>query len=360
MDFEKISKKTYNFYSPRFEVAVEGKKLNANMSKAIIDVSVDEKKDEGASFTLTMNDEFDVETQEYKWLDHPIFKEGNKVSIKMGYADKLDIMMVGEITSIEPSFFSGETPTLKISGQDMSYDYIKKPSKERAFKDMSFSDIAKDIAIKADLIPVVDNTEKYKCVIRKDSNKTYYAFLMDLAKRVGYQFDVNKKTMYFVKPKDDEDEILTLELKKDVISFSPSIKTGKLVTEVEVRGHNEKDPNTPIVGRASAGSERSQEGGKKKGSQAAKKSNKKVITNVVVCTQAEANALAKSELNRASDTFIEGSGECIGLPVIRKGVNIKLEKMGKRFSGKYYVRGTTHTINNNGYRTTFSVKRNAI
>ncbi len=265
MALEIISKETLDFYAPRFEVEIEGKKLSANMSKVIIEVTVDEKKDEGASFSLTVHDEFDMVTQEYKWLDHPLFKEGNKVTIKMGYSDKLYTMMIGEITSIEPSFFSGETATLKIGGQDLSNDYIKKSSRERTFKDMSFSDIARTIAKEAGLDPKIDDTENFKCVIHKDSDKTYYAFLKDIAKRVGFQFDVDEKNMYFVKPDDEEKEILTLELKKDIISFNPSIKTSQLVTEVEVRGHNEKDPNTPIVGRASAGSERNQEGGKRQG-----------------------------------------------------------------------------------------------
>ncbi len=70
--------------------------------------------------------------------------------------------------------------------------------------------------------------------------------------------------------------------------------------------------------------------------------------------------MALAELNKASDSLIEGEGECIGIPQIRTGVTICLEKLGKRFSGKYYVKGTTHTINSSGYRTRFSVKRNAL
>jgi phage protein D len=81
---------------------------------------------------------------------------------------------------------------------------------------------------------------------------------------------------------------------------------------------------------------------------------------VIVNSVEHANAIAQSELNKANDTLIEGDGVCIGMPQIRPGVNIRLERMGKKFSGKYYVKETTHTIDNSGYRTNFKVKRNAI
>jgi phage protein D len=133
-----------------------------------------------------------------------------------------------------------------------------------------------------------------------------------------------------------------------------------VLSEVEVRGHNPRDPGSPIIGRATAGSELSQESGKKPASQACPTVSKRIITNVIVTSVNHANAIAKSALNNASASFIEGTVESIGIQQIKPGVNIKLEKMGKRFSGKYYVLETTHTINDNGYKTSFKVSRNAV
>jgi phage protein D len=358
---ETLSPAALNFYAPRFEVQINDSRLAANISKAIMDVMVEEKIDEGASFRLTMNDEFDMETQKFKWLDHPLFTVTNKVTIKIGYGGNLAAMVMGTITSIEPSFFSGETPSLTIGGQDLSYDYLKRTSPERTFVDVRHSDVARMLASEAGLLPVVDETGKLQRSIRKDNNETYYVFLEKLKKEVGYEFKVEGQTLYFVKPGDEKKEILTLELGRDIVSFQPAMRTGGLLTEVEVRGHNPRDPNTPIVGRAVAGSERPQEQGKKTASQLMNDRRgpvRKVISNVIVNSVEHANALAQSELNKASDTLVEGEVESIGLPQIRTGVNVRLEKMGDRFSGRYYVKGTTHTINNSGYRTRFSVKRN--
>ncbi len=363
MALEAIAKKNLNFYAPNFEVDINGKTLPINISKEVMNVSITEKLDEGASFNFTMNDEFDVSKQQFKWLDDPLFVEGNTVTIKIGYGNNLISMIEGKINALDSSFFSGGPTTLDIRGQDLSFDYLKRKSKERTFLNKSYSEIAKLVANEASLDAVVDDTPKFETVIHKDSNKTYFDFLLDLQKKSDREFSVNRKTIYFIKPKDDSKEIITLMLGKDIISFRPTINTTKIVTEVEVRGHNPRDPSSPIIGRAIAGSERIQEPGRKTASQIAEKNikdGKMVITNVAVSSVEQANAIAKSELNKASNSLVEGEVESIGLPDIRPGVNIGLGGMGKRFSGKYYVEETTHTIDDNGYRTRFKVKRNAI
>lgn len=363
MALEILSTANLNFYAPRFEVEIEDKRLAMNISKQILNVQIEEKLDEGASFTFTLNDEFDMMTRKFKWLDDPLFKEGNKVGIKMGYGASLYSMIMGKITSISPSFFSGEIPSLTLGGQDLAYDYIKRTSPEKTFIEMKYGDIARQIAADAGLLPVVDDTGIISS-IRKKSDETYYAFLKRLSVEAGgYELNIEGQAMYFVKPKDDKKEILTLNLGKDIISFSPRLNTSRVVTEVEVRAHNPQNPSQPIIGRAATGTERSQESGRKTGSRIVSESHgsvKRVITNVIATSVEHANSMARAKLNESSDGLIEGEGECIGIPQIRTGVNIRLDKMGEKFSGKYYVKGTTHTINGSGYRTRFSVKRNAI
>ena len=364
--FPNLSRDNSNFYAPRFEIEIENDRITANLSKQIIDLTVEEKIDEGASFTMTVNDQYDRGEEKFQWMDHELFQVGNRISIKVGYENNLLPMIIGNITGLEPSFFRGEAPTLTVKGQDLSYNYMKKISPERTFVERSYSEIAKIIADEAGLMIVVENTEQFEGQKRKNSNESYFSFLHRLAGEVDREFKIKGQTIYFVQPGDDETEILTLELGRDIIRFNPNLSTASLYSEVEVRGHNPRNPREPIVGRATAGSERSRESGRQTGSQiAAGRSEsserpRRVITDIIVNSVDHANSIALAELNRASDGLIEGDGECIGIPHIRTGVNIRLEKMGERFSGKYYVKGTTHTINNSGYRTRFRVKRNAL
>jgi phage protein D len=360
MAIESLSGSTFNFYAPRFEIEIENASLAADMSKSIIDVSVEERINEGASFTINVNDEFDREKQEFKWVDHPLFEVGNTVKIKFGYESTLLPLLTGNITSLEPSFFSGDPPTLSVRGQDLSYNSLKQSSPQRDFVNMSYSDIAGEIARDAGLSIEADSTETVEGPICKNADESYFFFLKRLAGEVGFEFRIDGDTIYFQESQDDKQEILVLELGKDLISFRPSMNTANLYAEVEVRGHNPADPSTPIVGRATAGSESTQEGGGETASQVARRvgDNTKVITNVIVDSVDHANAIAQAVLDQASDGFIEGEVECIGIPEIRAGVNVMIEKVGERFKGKYYVKAATHTINSSGYRTRFTVKKN--
>lgn len=364
MALETLSLATMNFYAPRFEVEINESRLAANMSKAIIDVTIEEKMNEGASFYFTVNDEFDIEKQKFRWLDHQLFSVGNMVGIKIGYGGDMHEMVLGRISSIEPSFFAGDLPTIVVTGQDLSYDITKRKTPAEPFTG-SYSDIARRIISKSktQLQAVVDDTPVFEPLIRKNNDETYYAFLESLADKVGFTLAIDRRTMYFIRPRDDRKEILTLALGKDLISFRPRMNTAGLVTEVEVRGHNPRDPNTPIVGRAPTGSERTLEPGRKTASQFAAEQYgeiKCVITGKIVNSVEHANSIAQAELNRRGDTFIEGDVDCIGIPQIRPGVTIKLEKVGQKFGGKYYVKETSHSLGSSGYRLHFKVKRNAI
>jgi phage protein D len=362
MSISKLSAANDNFYAPRFEIEIKDSKIKTELANSIIDLSVDQKKDEGALFSIKIHDEFDMKDEKFKWLDDDIFSVGNTVKIKMGYGSKLEEMLYGHITGLTPSFFSGEPPTITVSGQDLSYDFLKRKSPADTFTKMTYSDIAQDIAKKAGLTAEVDKTTEKFDVLCKESDVSYFDFLRGLADREGFQVSIEGKKLLFKKPTDDKKEIFTLQLGRDLVRFKPTMDTTQILSEVEVRWHDPKNPSKPIVGTAKAGDERTQEGGRQTGSQVAKKvlkAPKKVITHIKVESVNHAKLIAKAVLNKASDSYIGGEAECVGIPQIQPGVCIELDKMGKRFSGKYYVVAAAHKIGSNGYTTTFTVKRNA-
>jgi phage protein D len=351
-----------NFYVPRFEIEINNNKLPAELAASILNVTVTEKVDAGATFTFTVSDEFDLGTQKFKWLDHTLMNVGNPVTVKIGYGSKLSPLVKGYITALEPSFFTGDVPSITIRGQDLAYNFMKKKSPGKTYRNMTYSDIAGDVGRTAGLTVKTDKTREKKSSVAKKSDESYFTFLKRLAQEVDFQVNIDLQTLYFKKPEDNKKEILVLSLGKDIISFKPNLNTARLYSEVEVRWRNPRDPANPIIGKAGSGSERPQEPGRTTGSSLMSNLNwpqKKVITNVPVASVSQANALALAELNKISDSLIEGEAETIGIPEIRVGACIKLDKMGQRFSGKYYVKGATHTVNNSGYRTRFSVKRNA-
>ncbi|NOY64103.1 MAG: phage late control D family protein [Nitrospirae bacterium] len=357
MPLTDIAEKTAQFYAPRFEVEIEGKKLKGAMEKIITDISITEKVDEGASFSFTLYDEFDLRKQRFKWLEHELFQIGNKTKISLGYENNLETMIEGKITSIEPSFFSGELPTITITGHDLSFDYLKRPSPAETFKNTTYGEIAEKIARGAGLQPVVDRSDIRVLEIKKQNNESYYRFLKRLAGEIEFVFFVYKKTMYFVSEYIYPEEI-TLSFGRDLISFKPSLNTSGILKSVEVRGHNPKDPSKPVVGKVVA--KGLVEGEYIKiGSLSKKIENpaEKVIDNVTVTSVSHARKIAESVLKKANQSILTGEGSSIGVPQIRAGITLQLERLGSIFSGRYYVTETTHSINNSGYLTRFSVIR---
>jgi phage protein D len=285
------------------------------------------------------------------------------VTIELGYAGNLQPMIDGKIQTLSSNFFSAGAPTLSVEGSDVSSDLLvtQKSSPQLTFNHVKYSDIVQTLASEAGLSATVDATSETHEEIVKRSGVNYLNFIRDLGRRVNYEFYVLRKTLYFVQPKVQDEEILTLAWGQHLISFNPTTNTTRLATEVEVRSWN---PTTKeeIVGRASAGEEQTQESGRRKGSEIAQElygEAKRVIYRPVSSSE-EATNIAHAELNKASNQLVEGRGETFGVPGIRPGVTIKLEGLGTRFSGKYYLTDTTHTIDGSGYKTRFTARRNAI
>lgn len=60
------------------------------------------------------------------------------------------------------------------------------------------------------------------------------------------------------------------------------------------------------------------------------------------------------------DVSAAGEGVCDGRTDLRAGTVVKIEGLGERFSGLYYVTSTTHSYTlKYGYRMAFTVRRNA-
>ena len=78
------------------------------------------------------------------------------------------------------------------------------------------------------------------------------------------------------------------------------------------------------------------------------------------CPQAEADQIAKAQFNAVADGFITAEGTAIGNPDLAAGSVVELTKLGKRFSGFYYIAAASHVVKREGYITHLTLRRNAI
>ena len=355
MPEQKKSSINMDFYAPTFVVEVNGQKLAMDISNAIISVSVSEQTEKASTFSLQ------VDNHELKWQDHSLFKLGNKVTIKMGYVNNLHSIIFGKINGIQVNYPAGGAPTLSVRGIDLLDEFIKKsPEETLSLDNISYSDVVKQIAGKVGVDCKVDATsgKQKKVVISK--NITYYKFLNELAPRLNYMFYVRDQKLYFVKQKIDK-ELATLTWGKSLISFNTQLSLQKQATKVEVRCQNPQT-NETIIGRASASDVEKVESGGKTGSELMSglgMSRTITINNRPVFSQQDADDMAKAELKRANSKLVQGNGSCIGIPDLVPNGYLVLDNLGKRFSGKYKITSTTHSLSSSGYTTNFVVERNS-
>ena len=343
---------------PKFKVIINGSELQPEMMVDLLSVTVSNYIEGANIFSIKINI-WDPKFQKLKWLDEGVFDEGNEIEIKMGYVDNLESMIIGEVTAIEVDFPESEPRSVNVQGYDRLHRF-RRGRKSRSFNQMKDSQIAEQIAQELQLQAQVDDSGIVHDYVFQN-NQSDIDFLQERARRIRYEVSVKDKTLFFKKAANDQGKTLALEFGMMLRSFHPRLTTMQQVSEVVVKGWN---PNTkePIIGRAQKGDETTQMDGDKTGATLTAASfgdTKMFVVDQPIYTQTEAEQIAKAKFNDLSINFITGEGTAIGNTGVNAGDVIELKKLGKRFSGSYYVTSSTHTIDNQGYITKFRVGRNS-
>lgn len=343
---------------PGFTVSVDGSDLPLEASLRVGVVRVDEDATLPGMFTMEL-DGGDAE-DEFSWIDGDLFAIGGAVEIKMGYGDALEKLISGEITGLEPSFTRGNRPRLIVRGYDRRHRLLR-GRKTRSFVQQKDSDIASTVASEAGLTAeATDSQVVHEYILQ--ANQTDMEFLQERARLIRYELTVEDKTLHFRPVQNDQGEVLTVSPDDDLLEFHPRLSTMGQLTEVKVRGWSPEDKKE-LEGQAADGDEVSTMGGQDTGAALAASvfgDAPRLITDAPVRTQAEADQLAKAGFNRALLELIAGDGVCNGRTDLRPGTVIKLDGLGTRFSGQYYVKSTSHCYTQRyAYQTRFVVWRNA-
>jgi phage protein D len=266
-------------------------------------------------------------------------------------------MIRGKITAVQTSFPASGLPQINVSGYDLTYCMGKGKKSRPAWSNKTDSYIVSQVANEYGLTPRVVDT-KVQHPTTHQSQESDAQFLERLTKRNGYECFAIDQDLFFRPPANKEAPIVSLEWGKGLLSFSPEINIAEQISKVEVRGWD-INSKREVVGTAGAGEEPGRDSGRRSGAEVVKsvcRDQGEHKVREAVFSQQEAKRRAEAILTERSELFVQGSGESIGIPEIRAGMNIQLAGLGRLFSRPYYVQQSTHTINTSGYRTTFKVK----
>jgi len=346
-----------DYYSPYFMVKVGEEKFDILNSS--INLKITENLDAPSMLSITIDNASKFDNYSLKDVDNILntFKEGNKIESYIGYFNDPDKLkkpyFTGKIVGVTPNFSSGGITSLSVESYD-SLHFLKKsmpksPSEARIYTDEKHDEIIKAILKRNNLNDgKIDEGPFEKDSLTQKVGESDYSLLESFTKEIGFEYFLRDEEINFRKPGDFEskEEELTLEWGKNLISFSPRLSTANIIKKLTVKASNQRSPEKPI--KATVSTESNEISNLEKESE--------ITCRRSVKKEEEAKAVAETLLFKHNSTFIEGTGECIGNPKLRPGMNIKIQGVGEKFSGIYYVKNATHSIGKD-YKVSFGVRR---
>jgi len=348
----------FDTLAPEYSVTVNGAPLPNEALADVIALSVLEDVGAASMFALTLS-AWDTVQMKPKWIDDALCREGNPVDIGLGYRDDTPPLLSGEITGVEPAFLLAQPPTLTLRGHDRRHRLMRS-RRTRSFTHCKDSDIASRLAGEAGLRPEADDSGVTLPYVLQH-NQTDLEFLSQRARRIGFEVWVQDRTLRFGPRKTDASPVLTLHREVELLEFRPRLSTLGQVGKVAVHGWSAQDKRE-IVGRAAVGDESRLMGGSQSGPASVRRAFEPVASARVtqpVHGQEEADQLARRGFVEMALGHIRAEGLCIGTSALRAGCVVRLEGLGERFSGPYYVTSAEHRFGRQkGYRTAFTARRN--
>jgi uncharacterized protein len=381
------------FYVPQFMVRVENSGLEDDVLRDVVQVSYKDSITEIDSFELTVNN-WDPDAATFKYvgaetaaslragdqvskLQH-LFEPSTKkkVEVWMGYLGDLRLMVIGHFTTLEPRFPSGAAPTLTVRGLNVLHDLRRKryTNTWTGRKDSQIAaelDDLRDEGKKRFPLPIVTEPG----VLRGEPIIDYVAqnnqydidFLLSRARLRGYVVFVQEpereggqQRLYFG-PSDGGQTLplrnVTYELEwgRSLTEFAPTLSTATQVAAVTVTGWNRRTrerirERVTIAELGLCNRDLFELLGQEDG-------REEQVVNEPVFTYTQARQRARAILRERTKEILKANGATVGLPDLRAGQRLRISGLGARFSGAYFVTGTTHSIGEGGYVTRFTARR---
>lgn len=381
------------FYVPRYEVKIEGANLPRDVLFDVRSLVYRDDIDGLDSFDLVVNN-WDEVKRAYKYIGsetaaqlekgHPDYTRmtlfepcGKEVTVRMGYGDEFTTMLKGTFTTMQPKFDDGNAD-LTVSGLNVIHQ-LRRKQYTTVWTDKKDSEIARDLSQRLDNgrkrfpLPIVIDDEalgKEKPMpIVTQSNAYDIDFLFQRARIRGYVVFIQEadaetgreRQLYFGPSKPGmipgvRDTVLELAWGRSLIEFTPTIKTANQIGKVTVRGwhRTRKEPISRTVDLDDARITANKDLHRVIN---ACEAREELVVDEPVFTNCEARERAIAILLDQTKQLVTAEVKIVGLPELRAGQIVVITGLGARLSGKYFITKTQHTIDDSGYLTTFSCRR---
>lgn len=381
------------FYVPRYEVKIEGANLPRDVLFDVRSVTYRDDVDGLDSFDLVVNN-WDEVRRAFKYIGsetraqlekgHPDYPRmtlfepcGKEVLLRMGYGNGFTTMLKGSFTTMQPSYGDGAAE-LTVSGLNVLHQ-LRRKQYTTTWVDKKDSEIAQDIAQRTDNghkrfplpikidpdalgkekpLPLVtqDNTYDIDFLFQRARKRGYVMFIQEEDKALGRQ-----RQLYFGPSRPGmipgiRDVVFEFAWGRSMLEFKPTIKTANQIAKVTVRGWH-RTRKQPISRTVDLDDERITANKDLHRVINACAAREEMVVDEPVFTNCEARERAIAILLDQTKELVTADVKVVGLPDLRAGQIVVINQLGARLSGKYFITRTEHTIDDSGYLTAFSCRR---
>ncbi len=283
------------------------------------------------------------------------FSIGDEVECKLGGGATV---FKGEVTALEPGYQVEGFSTMTIRALDKMHR-LGRGRKTRFWEDMKDSDVASEVGAESGLSVDADATEETMPYILQ-RNESNIAFLKRLAARNNFLVRVVDGNLEFKKASFSGSS-KEITMGESLRSLRCAFNSLDQVQQVVVRGWD-ISKKEEVIGTASSGDVTSIGGGEIGADVAAKFGESTAyVTDVPVSSQAQANAIAKAEMERLARQFCKGNASVQGDDTIRAGTVVQFKGLSTGMNGKFYVMASRHVVSvRAGYTTEFTFCSNTL
>ena len=203
-------------YGPTFLIQIDGHDLSADITQEIRSFVFEDNERELDVLEIT------VTNRGLRFVDDPLFQEGNEITAKFGYAQNLSAKKKAVIKDIDYDFPEDGDPTITLRAYDKGHKLAGRENQKvwtAPPPGIIYSEIAAELAVKHGLTPKVTESKVHHLRVAQ-SNISDAAFLKKLAETArardgegvaGYAFYVQDDELHFHPPALDQEPVLLLE-----------------------------------------------------------------------------------------------------------------------------------------------------
>ena len=341
--YDSLVNKYSNFHAPAVRLYVDGSDAVQELTLSIQSVNISLSLTDASTAVIHLNNVYDSEKRS---LDSKIknkFKLGTVVEVGIGYSSEIQKVLKGYVASLSVGF--GSNTGLVITVADVRRLMMISGEKNVRHDVQNYSDAVQKVLGEYSKLCTAEIEATDNNLVNGISQSTNdYNFIMyELVNAgcYGMEFLVVGDKAYFRKSHGKEGAICSLELGKgleefntertymdlqvDVIGYCQDKSVVHASAQIKSEDTVSLIPSTPVH----------------------------IIASSTLDTQDKVDVCAKSYADGMLVKGQNGSGVCVGLPVMVPGRYVEVVMLEKMVNKTYYIQRVTHRIGDGGFVTEF-------